>query len=76
FFCVANMPGAVALSSWDAWTEGGMGYVLLLADEGWRGACGSRDDLRRGLATCGGKLVSAPVGEALGIECVPVSEVL
>lgn len=53
-----------------------MRYVLLLADEGWRGACGSRDDLRRGLATCGGKLVSAPVGEALGIECVPVSEVL
>ncbi|MCA3763980.1 MAG: alanine dehydrogenase, partial [Cutibacterium sp.] len=38
--------------------------------------CGSRGDLRCGLATHGGKLLSAPVGEALGIECVPVSEVL
>lgn len=80
FYCVANMPGAVPHTSTyaltDALTDATMRYVLLLADEGWRGACGSRDDLRRGLATCGGKLVSAPVGEALGIECVPVSEVL
>ena len=76
FYCVANMPGAVPHTSTYALTNATMRYVLLLADEGWRGACGSRDDLRRGLATCGGKLVSAPVGEALGIECVPVSEVL
>ena len=76
FYCVANMPGAVPHTSTYALTNATMRYVLLLADEGWRGACGSRGDLRCGLATHGGKLLSAPVGEALGIECVPVSEVL
>ena len=76
FYCVANMPGAVPCTSTYALTNATMRYVLLLADEGWRGACGSRGDLRCGLATHGGKLLSAPVGEALGIECVPVSEVL
>ncbi|KEY33662.1 hypothetical protein FB33_2672, partial [Cutibacterium acnes] len=76
FYCVANMPGAVPHTSTYALTNATMRYVLLLADEGWGGAGGSRDDLRRGLATWGGKLGRAPGGEALGIEGVPVSEVL
>ena len=65
-----------AYTSTYALTNATMRYVLLLADEGWRGACGLRGELRRGLATHGGRLVSAPVGEALGIESVGVSEVL
>ncbi|MSS44570.1 alanine dehydrogenase [Cutibacterium sp. WCA-380-WT-3A] len=76
FYCVANMPGAVPHTSTYALTNATMRYAVLLADEGWRGACRARGELRRGLATHDGALLSAPVGEALGMPTVSPAEVL
>jgi alanine dehydrogenase len=76
FYCVANMPGAVPNSSTYALTNATLPYAVALADKGWRQA--SRDDhsLALGLNTHAGRLMNAPVGEAVGIEADPLDAVL
>ncbi|OKL47883.1 alanine dehydrogenase [Boudabousia liubingyangii] len=74
FYCVANMPGAVPFTSTYALTNATMRYCVLLADEGWGHACQLRPELSKGLTTHNGKLISAPVGQALGIESFPLPE--
>lgn len=76
FYCVANMPGSVPVTSTYALTNSTLRYGLLLAQNGWRDALKKRADLARGLSTHDGKLYSQPVGEALGIESAEVSELL
>lgn len=76
YYCVANMPGAVPHTSTYALTNSTMRYCTLLADKGWKDACGIRSELGRGLTTHAGQLFSAPVGEALGIESHCSCEVL
>lgn len=76
FYCVANMPGAVPHTSTLALTNATMRYCTLLADQGWTTACQHRTDLLRGLTTHDGKLLSAPVGEALGIDTTTPQEVM
>jgi len=76
FYCVANMPGAVPNTSTYALTNATLPYAVALADKGWRQA--SRDDhsLALGLNTHAGRLMNAPVGEAVGIEADPLDAVL
>ena len=70
------MPGAVPHTSTYSLTNSTMRYCTLLADKGWKDACGIRPELGRGLTTHAGQLFSAPVGEALGIESHCSCEVL
>jgi alanine dehydrogenase len=76
FYCVANMPGAVPHTATNALTNATLRYAVLLADSGWQEALAARADLARGLATHGGRLYSAPVGEAFGLESSAVEELL
>jgi len=76
FYCVANMPGAVPNTSTYALTNATLPYVVALADRGWRGACAADRSLALGLNTHDGLLTNAPVGEAVGIEAVPLESVL
>jgi alanine dehydrogenase len=76
FYCVANMPGAVPNTSTYALTNSTLPYVMALADKGWRRALAGDHSLAPGLNTHGGRLPSAPVGEALGIETTPLDAVL
>ena len=66
-YCVANMPGAVALTSTLALTNATLPYVLALADKGWERALAEDKALRRGLNVCRGEITYAPVAEALGL---------
>jgi alanine dehydrogenase len=68
YYCVANMPGAVAQTSTQALTNATLPYVLQIADKGWLRAIGANEPLSKGLSTHEGALYNAEVAEALGYE--------
>jgi alanine dehydrogenase len=76
FYCVANMPGAVPNTSTYALTNATLPYVVAVANQGWEQACRRDRSLASGLSTHAGRLTNAPVGEAVGIDAVPLDEVL
>ena len=76
FYCVANMPGAVPNTSTYALTNATLPYVVAVADKGWQQALREDRSLALGLNTHAGRLTSAPVAEAHGLESVALDEVL
>ncbi len=73
---VANMPGAVARTSTFALTNTTMPYAIKLANLGWKKAAQESKSLLKGLNVVEGSLICQPVGEAVGIACVPVEKVV
>ncbi len=70
-YCVANMPGAVPISSTYALTNATLPYVVALADHGIAEAARRDPGLRLGINVAGGK-VHPPeaVAEGVGMEYV------
>jgi alanine dehydrogenase len=66
-YCVANMPGAVPVTSAHALNNATLHYGLALADRGLR-AIAEDKHLRNGLNVHKGRITSKPVAEALGYE--------
>lgn len=66
-YCVANMPGAVPVTSAHALNNATLTYGLALADHGLA-ALVERPHLRNGLNVHKGRITNAPVAEALGYE--------
>jgi len=64
-YCVANMPGAVPVTSTQALTNATLPYALRLADAGLAGALRQQPELRPGVNVRDGKVVNAAVAEAL-----------
>jgi alanine dehydrogenase len=64
-YCVANMPGAVPVTSTRALGNATLPYVLWIADEGLDGALQAHPELRPGVNVRDGRLVNAAVAEAL-----------
>jgi len=64
-YCVANMPGAVPMTSSHALNNATLPYGLALAAKGI-GACDEDPGLREGLNIKAGKIVNATVAESLG----------
>ncbi len=75
-YCVANMPGAVPVTSTAALTNATMPYVVKLADLGVREALASDPGFARGLNVAGGQVTYAPVALDQGLEHVSVDEAL
>jgi alanine dehydrogenase len=75
-YCVANMPGAVPVTSTFALTNATLPYVLALADHGLQGAIESTPGLREGVNVADGKVTHAAVAEGTGMEYTPVEDVL
>ncbi len=75
-YCVANMPGAVPITSTYALTNATLPYVLRLAGEGVHQALGSDPGFMDGLNVAGGKLTYAPVAADQGLEHTPPAEAL
>lgn len=69
-YCVANMPGAVPLTSALALNNAVLPYALALADKGWKKALLEDPNLRRGLNVCKGKITHRGVAESLHMEYV------
>ena len=62
---VANMPGAVALTSTIALTSSTLNFGLTIANKGWEPAIAGSDALLKGLNTFDGKLCYKAVADAL-----------
>jgi alanine dehydrogenase len=75
-YCVANMPGAVPITSTYALTNATMPYVVKLADEGVHRALGSDPGFMKGLNVAAGKLTYEPVARDQGLEFTPPAEAL
>ena len=75
-YCVANMPGAVPITSTYALTNATMPYVLHLASAGVAGAVVDSPGLKLGVNVAGGHVTYGPVADATGFEYVPVDEAL
>ncbi len=66
-YCVANMPGAVPITSTYALTNATLPYVLDLADHGVQEAMEANPGLHKGLNVSGGEITHPAVAEALGM---------
>jgi len=75
-YCVANMPGAVPITSTHALTNATLPYALTLADNGLRSAVAKFPGLKPGINVAAGKVTHAPVAEGVGTGYVPVEEAL
>ncbi len=64
FYCVANMPGAVAATSTAALTNATLPYVVQLADRGWRDAVLRNAALAPAVSAVDGHLTHAPTADA------------
>lgn len=69
-YCVANMPGAVSLTSTLALTSVTNRYGLLLADQGVVKALAGSAPLRAGLNCMNGDLTNRAVAESLGMRYI------
>jgi alanine dehydrogenase len=75
-YCVANMPGAVPVTSTFALTNATLPYVLALADRGVEGAIEELPGLTPGVNVADGKVTHPAVAEGTSMEYTPVEDVL
>jgi len=68
FYCVANMPGAVPVTSTYALTNATFPYALAIANKGWRKALKEDSNLAKGLNVCDGTITYEAVAKAHGYQ--------
>jgi alanine dehydrogenase len=75
-YCVANMPGAVPITSTFALTNATMPYVVKLADEGVHAALQADPGFLEGLNVAAGQITYAPVAHDQGLSATDPLEAL
>jgi alanine dehydrogenase len=75
-YCVANMPGAVPITSTKALTNATLPYVEAIADHGLAEAVARDPALAHGVNVLGGKITYEAVAEAHGLDYQPLDDVL
>ena len=75
-YCVANMPGAVPITSTKALTNATLPYVEAIADHGIAEAVARDPALSRGVNVVDGKVTYEAVADAHGLEYQPLEDVL
>jgi alanine dehydrogenase len=75
-YCVANMPGAVPITSTKALTNVTLPYVEAIAEHGLREAIARDRSLARGVNVLEGKVTYEAVAEAHNLEYSPLGDVL
>src|SRR5215217_6809602 len=75
-YCVANMPGAVPITSTKALTNVTLPYVEAIADQGLAAAVARDKALAGGVNVIDGKITYEAVAEAHGLEYTPLEDVL
>ncbi|MDX6546265.1 MAG: alanine dehydrogenase [Gaiellales bacterium] len=74
-YCVANMPGAVPITSTGALTNVTLPYVEALADKGAARAIAEDASLAKGVNVIDGKVTYQQVADAVGLEYTPLDSV-
>ena len=75
-YCVANMPGAVPITSTKALTNVTLPYVEEIADQGFVTAVARDPALARGVNVLDGRITYEAVAEAHNLEFTPLEEAL
>jgi len=75
-YCVANMPGAVPITSTKSLTNATLPYVEAIANRGLRDAVANDPALAKGVNVVDGKLTYEAVAEAHGLDYTPLEGVL
>jgi alanine dehydrogenase len=75
-YCVANMPGAVPITSTKALTNATLPYVEAIAEHGLMEAVARDPGLAPGVNVLGGKITYEAVAEAHSLEYAPLYSVL
>jgi alanine dehydrogenase len=75
-YCVANMPGAVPITSTFALTNATLPFVLALADKGVVEATRADPGLAMGVNVAAGNVTHRAVAESVDADYVPVEQVL
>lgn len=75
-YCVANMPGAVPLTSTVALTNATLPYAVKIANQGWQEVARKNSGIRAGLNVVAGKVTYAGVAEAFHIQYTDIEELL
>jgi alanine dehydrogenase len=75
-YCVANMPGAVPITSTKALTNATLPYVEAIADYGLAEAVARDPALARGVNVVEGKVTYEAVADAHGLDYRPLEDVL
>ncbi|GAB6083662.1 alanine dehydrogenase [Desulfuromonas carbonis] len=75
-YCVANMPGAVPLTSTVALTNATLPYAVRIATQGWKRVARQDAGIRAGFNVVNGLVTYRGVAEAFALDYVPVEEAL
>ena len=75
-YCVANMPGAVSMTSTIALTNATLPYALEIADKGVVRAARENPEIAEGINIIAGKVTYAGVAEAFGLKYTPLAKVI
>ncbi len=75
-YCVANMPGAVPMTSTVALTNATLPYAVEIASKGWKQASRENAGIKCGVNMAEGKVTYKGVADAFGLEFVTVDSVL
>tara|TARA_B110000196_G_C21135234_1_gene660722 strand:- start:985 stop:2097 length:1113 start_codon:yes stop_codon:yes gene_type:complete len=75
-YSVANMPGAVPVTSTEALTNATISRGLAIANKGWKDACDEDLSLKLGLNIINGKTVYKAVAEAFDFDYTDINEII
>lgn len=67
-YSVANMPGAVPMTSTEALTNATVAYAIEIANKGWKKACNENEPLKKGLNIINGDIVYKAVADAFDLN--------
>ena len=67
-YSVANMPGAVPMTSTEGLTNATINYAIEIANKGWKQACIENNPLKKGLNIVRGNVVYKAVAEAFNMK--------
>ena len=75
-YSVANIPGAVPVTSTEALTNATISRGLSIANKGWKNACTDDKSLRLGLNIINGKIVYKAVADAFNLDYTDLNEII
>jgi alanine dehydrogenase len=75
-YCVANMPGAVPMTSTKALTNATLSYAVEIANNGWKKAMRNSDEIKKGANVINGALTYKAVAEAFDLDYTPIDSLL
>jgi len=75
-YCVANMPGALPMTSTLALTNATLPYALEIANKGWRNAMKENTEIALGANIVNGKVTYKGVADAFNLKYTPIDNLI